>query len=213
MENFLRDNKEKLFLFVDAETENVALSEQLNKPWQISWAFYRNNKIEKEENHFIKWPDGLKVSAQAAKITHFNPSKIEQLGKSPKEVLDILHDHLEQADIVAAHNGIGFEAHVLPILYKQLNRTPYNIVPKILDTFCVAKAWKGEIPYNQNEDFIAWQYRLYHKIMKGTRTSLTALAKEFEIPFDENLAHDALYDVKLNIAVWEKLKYKVNIKE
>jgi DNA polymerase III epsilon subunit-like protein len=212
MENLLRDNKEKLFLFIDMETENVALSEQLNKPWQIAFSLYRNNKIEKEFNYFVKWPDGLKVSTQAAKITNYDSYKVQSLGKPPEEVLNELDKHLNKADIIAGHNLLGFEAYQIPTLYKKCGRKPFNIVPKTLDTFCIAKSIKGEIPYNSNEDFIAWQYRLYHKIMKGTKTSLTALAKEFNIPYDDAKIHAADYDVKMNIAVWNKLKYQVNIK-
>jgi len=213
MENLLRDNKEKLFLWVDVETENVALNEQMNKPWQIAFALYKNNKIEEEFSYYIKWPEGLKVSAQAAKITHFDPSKIEELGQPPEKILDSLDKYLKKANIIAGHNVGGFESYVLASFYRKLGRMPFNIVPKMLDTFAIAKAIKLEIPYNPKENFAAWQYKLIHKIAKGTKTSLGALAKEFNIPSDPDKLHDALYDVKINIAVWNKLKYMVNIKE
>lgn len=213
MENLLRDNKEKLFCWVDMETENVALHESINKPWQIGLALYRNNKIEKEIDLYVRWPEGLRVSAQAAKITHFDPSKIERLGKSPKEVLEIVDEHLKKADIIAGHNIFGFESYILPILYRKVKRKSFNIVPKALDTFSIAKAIKLEVPCKINENFAAWQYRLYHRIEKGLKCSLGALANEFQIPHDKEKLHSAIEDVKVNIAVWDKLKYLINIKE
>ena len=213
MENLLRDNKEKLFMWLDVETENVALHDQLNKSWQVSWALYRNNKIEEEFDFYIKWPEGLNVSPMAAKITGFDPYKIDRLGKPLEEVLNVLDENLKKADIVAGHNVLGFEAYQVPSLYRKAKREPFNIVPKALDTFAIAKAVKLEIPYNVNENFAAWQYRLYHKIQKGIKCSLGALAKEFEIPHDPSKLHSAIEDVRVNIGVWDKLKYMINIKE
>lgn len=213
MENLLRDNKEKLFAFLDFETENLCLSSCCNKPWQASMILYRNNKIEKELDFYIKWPEGLNVSKEAARHTNFNPETVERLGKSPEEVLDNLDKCFNEADVIAGHNLFGFDVYIAQGFYKKLNRPSYNIVPKLLDTFALAKAYKLEIPYNPKENFQAWQYRMVHRIEKGVKTSLGVLAREFGIAHDPTQLHNALVDLRVNVGVWDKLKYAVNIKE
>ena len=37
------------------------------------------------------------------------------------------------------------------------------------------------------------------------------LAKENDIEFDENKLHDALYDLEINLKVWNKLKYQIEL--
>ena len=46
---------------------------------------------------------------------------------------------------------------------------------------------------------------------RGAKNSLSALGKEFEIEHDYKSLHNALVDLQLNIKVWDKLKWKVNI--
>lgn len=213
MENFLRDNKEKLFVWFDWETENLCLNECHNKPWELGLISYRNGKIEKEYHAYIKWPEGLNVSRQAAIITGFDPVKVQDLGKSPKEVLDVIDQEFNKADLICGHNIIGFDNYVTQAVYRKLGQTPYNIVPKMLDTFPIAKAMKLEIPYNQTDNFQAWQYRLYHRIEKGLKTSLGVMGKELKIDHNYNTLHQALADIHLNIKVWDKLKWMINIKE
>ena len=44
-----------------------------------------------------------------------------------------------------------------------------------------------------------------------TGTSIALLGKEFGIDFDEKRLHDALEDLKLNVAVWNKLKWQIEL--
>jgi hypothetical protein len=169
-----------------------------------------NNR--KEFNYYIKWPGGIKVSADAARITRYNPKIIEEYGVSPEFALREFHREAMNADIIAGHNFLGFDNYMIGILYRLLDQQPYNITSKILDTFPIAKAIKLNIPFNKESDnFAAWQYRLYHKIKKGLRCSLGALGKEYNIDHDYTTLHDALSDLDLNIKVWNKLKWQINL--
>ena len=51
----------------------------------------------------------------------------------------------------------------------------------------------------------------YHKRKKGIRTNLTALGKEFDIDVDYDNLHDAVNDLMLNIEVWNKLKWQIDV--
>ena len=86
-----------------------------------------------------------------------------------------------------------------------------HIAPKMLDTNCLAKGVKFGLKFNPKESLLAYQYKLLHKRKKGVRTNLKALGKEYEIDFDEEKLHEALYDLELNINVWNKLKWMIEV--
>lgn len=213
MENLLRDNKEKLFCWFDFEGCNVCLHECNNLPWQVGAILQRNNKIEDTYSTLIKWPEPLNVSKIAAKITRYDAKKVEEFGKPPEQVLDELLKRFHQSDIIAGYNIIGYDGYVTQAFCRKLGRAPYNIVPKMFDLFPISKAVKLEIPYNSNEDFTAWQYRLFHRIQKGLKTKPEIFGKELGIEIDVNQLHDALYDIQLLTKIWDKLKYMITIKE
>ena len=81
----------------------------------------------------------------------------------------------------------------------------------MLDTNCLAKGVKFGLKFNPKESLLAYQYKLLHKRKKGVRTNLKALGKEYEIDFDEEKLHEALYDLELNINVWNKLKWMIEV--
>ena len=47
--------------------------------------------------------------------------------------------------------------------------------------------------------------------VKGVRTNLSSLGKEYEIDHDYEKLHDALVDLQLNIKVWNKIKWQVDL--
>ena len=209
--DLLRDDYTKRYCFLDAETCNLCLNECHNLPWQISMIRIEGEK-ETCFDYYIKWPEGITVSRDAAIITHYDQEKVNELGYSPEFVLGELDRELNEADIIAGHNLLGFDTYMVQVLYRKLGRKPYNIVPKVLDTFPVAKAIKLEIPFNKHkENFAAWQYRLYHRRAKGLKCGLGALGKEYEIDHDYATLHDALSDLHLNVKVWNKLKWQINL--
>ena len=52
---------------------------------------------------------------------------------------------------------------------------------------------------------------MYHTRVKGVRTNLSSLGKEYEIDHDYEKLHDALVDLQLNIKVWNKIKWQVDL--
>ena len=84
-------------------------------------------------------------------------------------------------------------------------------MPKFIDTNCVAKGVKMGLSYAPNDDLLAYQYKMYHKKQKGLKTNLTALGKEFEIGHDYDNLHNAIVDLKLNLKIWNKLKWQIEI--
>jgi DNA polymerase III epsilon subunit-like protein len=95
---------------------------------------------------------------------------------------------------------------------KSFNFEP--IIGRCVDTLALARAFQNErtLPPNLNkEDFVAWQYRSLMLRDKKTKNSLEALAKLFEIEYDPFKLHDALYDIELNIKIYNKLKYAFEI--
>lgn len=209
--DLLRNNKNKTYCFFDAETSNLCLSECCNLPWQISMITVKGQTIENEFDFFIKWPQGLKVSAQSAAITNFSQKTIDEKGIAPEKVFAEVDRELNKANIIAGHNILGFDAYVIQFFYRLLGKPAFNIIPKALDTFPIAKAIKLNIPYNKKENFAAWQYRLYHHKAKGLRCSLGALGKEYEIAHDYETLHNSLSDLKLNIKVWNKQKLQIDL--
>ena len=86
-----------------------------------------------------------------------------------------------------------------------------HLTSKFIDTNCLARGIKIGPEYRQGDDLTAWQYRMYHTRKKGVRTNLTALGKEYDIDHNYEKLHDALVDLQLNIKVWNKLKWQLDI--
>ena len=89
-----------------------------------------------------------------------------------------------------------------------------HLMPKIIDTNSIAKGIKMDVSYQANGDpngLLLHQYKMVHKRKRGVKTNLTALGKEFDIEHDYDNLHDAVVDLELNIKVWDKLKYMVDV--
>jgi DNA polymerase III epsilon subunit-like protein len=52
---------------------------------------------------------------------------------------------------------------------------------------------------------------MLHIRKRGIKTNLAALGKEFEIKHNPDKLHDALVDLELNIKVWNKLKWMIEV--
>lgn len=48
-------------------------------------------------------------------------------------------------------------------------------------------------------------------VKKGVKTNLTALGKEYGIDHDYDNLHNALVDLDLNLKIWNKIKWQVEI--
>tara|TARA_B100001113_G_scaffold338591_1_gene320932 strand:+ start:4206 stop:4733 length:528 start_codon:yes stop_codon:yes gene_type:complete len=164
-----------------------------------------------ERDFYIKWDTPFKISDDAKRITRYNESFVNKNGKEPKDVFPIIKKWLDGADYIVGHNIIGFDIYLIKEMYKMFGEDYKHLVPKLIDTNCIARGVKMEIPYKPEEDFTEYQYRIVNTRRKGVRSSLTALGKEFNIDHDYDKLHNAIVDLELNLKVWNKLKYALEL--
>tara|TARA_R100000008_G_C3574615_1_gene164385 strand:- start:154 stop:792 length:639 start_codon:yes stop_codon:yes gene_type:complete len=210
-EHLLRFDEEKTLVFIDLETFNLCLSFEHNLPWQVAMIKIEGKKKVSEKNFFIKWDTKLKIGSEAARITNYNPKVVKDKGLKPDEVFPTIEDWLDNADYILGHNIIGFDMFLIKDFYKYMGKDWSHLMDKMIDTNCLAKGIKNGIFYDGKESLCEYQYRMYHKRVKGVKTNLDALSKDFDIKYDKTKRHDALYDLDLNVKVWDKLKWQVEI--
>lgn len=210
-EDFLRFDKGKEYVFIDCETLNLCLNSCHNLPWQIAMIKVAGDKKIAEKDFHIKWDTDLEISADAARITRFSPKTLEEKGLTPEEVFPTIEDWLDNCDHIVGHNILGFDIYLIKDYYKYMGKPYKHLVNKIIDTNSIAKGIKCGAHYKNNESLIEYQYKMTHTRRKGVKTNLTFLGKEFEIKHDYEKLHDALVDLDLNLKVWNKLKWQIEL--
>ena len=133
------------------------------------------------------------------------------IGKKPEEVLHEVVDWLDNADYIVGHNILGFDIYLIRGIYKFLNKSYKHIVPKIIDTLSICRGINNDIKPKDKESFLAFQFRMLNIRKKGQRNSLEAVGKSYSIDHDYSKLHDAIVDSELNLKVWNKLKYEIEI--
>jgi len=110
MHNLSNNFAKHKYLVFDFEVESLNLF--CAKPWQLYFSIFDGyNKVE-EYNLFIKWDD-LNVSRDAARITRFDPSKVEREGKSSAEVIDFFDKYLYNNDyLIVGANILGYDCYI-----------------------------------------------------------------------------------------------------
>jgi len=164
-----------------------------------------------ERDYYIKWDTDFKISEDAARITRYDDNFVQKNGKTLKQTLPTIQKWLDKADYIIGHNILGFDIYLIKELYKLHGKDYKPLVPKIIDTNCIARGIKMDIPYKAGEDFAEYQYRIYNTRRKGIKSNLTSLGKEFGIDHDYENLHNAIVDLELNLKVWNKLKYSLEL--
>jgi DNA polymerase III epsilon subunit-like protein len=206
--NLLRFNKNQKYLVFDTETESLALA--IARPWQLSWLEYSDGKT-KNEDHFLKW-DNLNISADAARITRFDFKTWKEKAENPREVLEKFDKVFYNPEyLIIGANLFGFDLYILNSLRKSLGlSSDYSYINRVLDIQCIQKGiYSGlkSIPENRTE----WQYQMYHHVQKGVKTSVKYLCKLYEIDYDDNKAHDAVYDNLKCLEIFKKQIFAIDI--
>lgn len=209
--DLLRYSKEKKFVMLDCETFNLNLSFEFNRPWQIAMIEAVGDKAVKNHDIFIKWDTDLKIGKGAAEITRYDQSAFDRKCIPAKEAFEIIDNVLRNCDYIVGHNILGFDIYLLRGMYKYFGKDWSWIVPKVLDTNCIARSIKMGVSYKKGDDVSAFQYKLCNTRIKGIKTSLGVMAKELGVEFDPNRLHDALEDLKVNLQVWNKLKWQIEL--
>lgn len=208
-EDLLRFKNHQKYIIFDFETESLNL--YLARPWQLAFALYQGNKKIKSYDLYIDWPD-IQVSKEAAIITRFNINHYRSAAKPPKEVLALFEKYLYDPDyLIIGHNILNYDIMIHNTL-RRLCGLPadYSYLERCLDTNCLAKAHKKEIKYG-GEDRLLWQFKLLNFREKGLKTSLSTMCKDFSIDVDPNKQHDAIYDIDINMQVFQKLIWSFEI--
>ena len=213
-EDLLRFDKTKTYCFFDLETFNLNLNFNYNRPWQFGIVMVKGDEIIERKDLLINWTKetDLRVGEEAAKITRYDHQKLLRLGIEPKKAWEIASQYLEKADFIIGHNILNFDLYLLRGYAEYLNHPWKHYIKKMIDTRSLAQGYKLGIAYNKGkDDLIEYQYKMSNKIVRGVKTSLTALGKEYMIEHDYDNLHDAITDLELNVKVWNKLKLQIEI--
>jgi DNA polymerase III alpha subunit (gram-positive type) len=208
--NLLRYKKDQKYIVFDYETEGLNL--YYSKPFQLSFVIAQNKKIIKKVDNYISWPN-FKISDEAAKVTKFNVNVYNKLKKDAKEVLKEFDHYLYDPEyMVVGHNIANYDVYIHNT-HRRLtgHSTDYSYMDRILDTNCLAKSYKCDIPKDVNDNLLQWQQKLISFRKKGVKTNQAAMLKEFNIDFDPDKLHNSLYDVEKNAEMFFQLLWKVEI--
>ena len=193
--HYIRFDNKSTFVFIDCETLNLCLNSVNNLPWQVSMIKSVAGKKTDERDFHVKWNTDLKISKDAARITRFDPKKLEKIGKKPEEVLPEVVDWLDNADYIVGHNILGFDIYLI----------------RGIDTLSICRGINNDVKPKDKESFLAFQFRMLNIRKKGQRNSLEAVGKSYSIDHDYSKLHDAIVDLELNLKVCNKLKYEIEI--
>ena len=112
---------------------------------------------------------------------------------------------------IVGHNLLNFDVYIVNVWRKLLRLTSdYSFVDRIIDTRSIATAIAKNIPVDQ-ENFLAWQYKMVNYVERGLRTSQATLLKRYDIPHDPKRLHDALYDITMNYKIFRKQLYEIEL--
>jgi len=210
MEDLLRFKFDQKYIIFDTETEGLNLVS--SKPWQLAWIEATGKKIIKKQNRFLRWDD-LNVSDDAARITGFNKqdyiSKAEDPEKVYKEFMDLIMD---KDVIIVGQNILGYDIYMLGVIARNLGvEIDYSFISRILDTKVIATALGKGNKTPDKDDMLTWQLRYLNYRERGLKTNQKFLLQHYEIPFDENQLHDALYDIEKNFEIFQKQLWELDI--
>ena len=210
-EHLLRFNKDKTYVFIDCETENLSLNLARNLPWQISMIKVKGEEKLDFKDYYVEWDRDLNISKEAARITRFNYKKYKSSAIHIDEIFPTLDDWLNNCDYIVGHNLLGFDMYLIKGIYERAGEKYRHFMPKIIDTLSIARGIKISEEYKPGDNFLEYQYKMINVIRKGMKTSLSALGKQYDIDHDYDNLHDALVDLELNIKVWNKLKWGLEL--
>lgn len=192
--------------YIASDFETTGLNLFASIPWDISWLIADAKQVYEREQHYLWFPD-LKVSAQAAMITRFNYQIYKDRAEDPRKVLDRYEERLFDTSLDVVGQNFFYDGDI----HKTLRRVcglpyePYSWMPRLIDTNCLSKAYRlGIQPDRAN--FLAWLYKM-KSIHSKLKTRLGTMCEELGIPFDNNQAHNSLYDIDKTRELYEKLKW------
>ena len=197
------------YLVFDTETEGLNLHS--SKTWQLSWIICQGSKILETHDEFIAHKH-LNVSEGAKRVTGFNWETYSKKSKSLSQVWSKFEKYIfDPQYIVVGQNLLGFDVYMIATLQRMLGQTPdYSYLPRIYDTRALAKAYREELDRPKG-NLLSWQYKIINDRTLKAKVSQNQLLKFFDIDFDQDKLHDALYDIKMCYQVFLKLKKHMDL--
>jgi len=210
--NLLRYNKAQKYLIWDIESEG--LNHLYSRGWQLSFIVCTLDEVLESHDYFI-WYDDLRMSRDAARITRFNFDEYKAKARPKEEVLEIFDKYLwDESLIPSGHNVIAFDSMIYNVLRRSCGKQPtYDFNVRMIDTLALSRAYKLGIKpdISSPEAFLSFQMRMLNAYNKKMKTSLSAMAKEFNIQFESNELHRADVDILLNKAILKELVWKAEV--
>ena len=208
--NLLRFNKNQKWLVWDMETEGLNLFN--SRPWQLSYLLCQGDQILEKHDRFLWWPD-LNISEGAKFVTRFNYEEYKKKAEEPKIVLEHFDKYLYNEKILnTGANIIGYDIEVHGNTRRILGKEKdFSYLSRLYDVQCLEKAILLEYTTSQESDPAIFNYKLYHFIKKGMKTSVSALCKKYDIPYDTEKAHDGLVDVGYIFQILRKQLVQINL--
>jgi DNA polymerase III epsilon subunit-like protein len=208
-DQLLRFKPKQKYLVFDLETESLNLVK--SRPWQISWAVAEGDRVLKHEDRFLFWED-LKMSDGAAKITRFDRVAWSKKAENPVKVLADFDKYLYDPEyILLGANLFGFDIFQHNNARRQSGlKTDYSYINRIIDVQALQKGiYMGlkSLPENRT----AWHYQMQNFRQRGMKTSVKHLCSLYDIDYDENKAHDSLYDNSLVFKIFMKQIYAIEV--
>ena len=198
------------YLVFDTETEGLNLHS--SKTWQLSWIICQGNKVLETHDKFIKHKE-LNIPEVVRKLTGFDWDKYNSKAESLISVWSKFEKYLfDPQYIVVGQNLLGFDVYMVSHLQRMLGQQPdYSYLPRIYDTRALAKAYREELDKPRGDDLLSWQYKIINDRRLKAKVSQNQLLKFFDIDFEEEKLHDALYDIKMCYKVFLKLKKHMDL--
>lgn len=197
------------YLVFDTETEGLNLHS--SKTWQLSWIICQGNKVLETHDKFIKHKE-LNIPEVVRKLTGFDWDEYNSKAESLISVWSKFEQYLfDPQYIVVGQNLLGFDVYMVSHLQRMLGQQPdYSYLPRIYDTRALAKAYREELDKPRG-DLLSWQYKIINDRTLKAKVSQNQLLKFFDIDFEEDKLHDALYDIKMCYKVFLKLKKHMDL--
>ena len=192
------------YLVFDTETEGLNLFS--SKTWQLSWIVCQGDKVLETHDEFIAHKE-LNIPKVVKKLTGFNWDIYNSKSRSLDAVWSKFEKYLfDPQYIIVGQNLLGFDVYMISILQRLLGQQPdYSYLSRIYDTRALGKAYREELQ-KPKRDLLSWQYKIINDRSLKAKASQKQLLKFFDIDFDEEKLHDALYDIQMCYKVFLKIK-------
>lgn len=210
--NLLRFNKQQKYVFFDFETCGLNLGSLRNKPWQLAFIVIHDGRVLEQCDYWLRWED-IKVSEGAAKVTGWTQEKYDKKAVDPVKPIEHFEKYLYDPEYIkVGHNILGFDVYMHGICRRLLGKQPnYTYLNQLIDTLSISRAVQENISLQSHDNLIQWQYKILSLRKSRSKNKLIDLCKKYDIPFNPQKLHDALYDINKNYEVFKKLIWNIEI--